>query len=479
MPQQLVGRQAEQAILQKAYESGEPEMVAVIGRRRVGKTFLVRTAYSGKIDFEMTGVQDGNTKAQLQHFADRLNYHARPILPFKAPQNWQEAFQMLIIYLENLKKTEKIVVFLDEFPWLAARKSDFLRAFGLFWNSWASQHNIVVVICGSAASWMIANVVRDKGGLHNRITRRISLQPFNLYETEQYLKSRHVQLDRYHLLQLYMAMGGIPHYLKEVEAGKTAMQNIDHICFSPQGLLREEFSQLYPALFENAENHIRIIRALSGTWQGLSRTDILSETGLPDGGNTTRTLEELIHSGFVAAYYAFGKKKKEMRYRLTDEYSLFYLKFIEEKRGEGAGTWERLTQTQLWKSWSGYAYESLCLKHVPAIKKALGISGIYTEASSFYLKNSAFGRGIQIDLLIDRADHAINMFEIKFYQSPFTLKKEQADEFRLKKAIFKSETATAKQIFFTLLSTFPLTPNEHSLGSVDRALDMNCLFEPF
>lgn len=479
MHQQLTGRQAEQAILHKAFESGEPEMVAIIGRRRVGKTFLVRSVYAGKIDFEITGVQNGNLRAQLQHFTDRLNYHARPILPFKPPQNWQEAFQMLIVYLENLGKQEKQVVFLDEFPWLAGRKSDFLRTFGLFWNSWASQQNIVVVICGSAASWMISNVVRDKGGLHNRITRRIFLQPFNLFETELYLKSRGVHLDRYHLLQIYMAMGGIPHYLKEVEAGKSAIQNIDHICFSPQGLLREEFLQLYPALFDNAENHVYIIRALSSIWKGLTRAEILSETGLADGGSATRILEELIHSGFVTAYYAFGKKKKEMRYRLTDEYSLFYLKFIEEKRGEGSGTWEQLTQTQIWKSWSGYAFESLCLKHVPAIKKALGISGIYTEASSYYLKNSEFGRGIQIDLLIDRNDHAINIFEIKFYQSVFTLKKEHAEEFRLKKAIFKSETATTKKIFFTLLSTFPLMPNEYSLGAVDKALDMNCLFEPF
>lgn len=478
MQQQLTGRQPEQAILQKALQSGEPEMVAVIGRRRVGKTFLVRSVYAGKIDFEITGVQNGNLRAQLQHFTDRLNYHARPILPFKPPQNWQEAFQMLIIYLEKLEKTEKFVVFLDEFPWLAGRKSDFLRAFGLFWNSWASQQNIVVVICGSAASWMIANVVRDKGGLHNRITRRIYLQPFTLFESELYLRSRGIRLDRYHLIQIYMAMGGIPHYLKEVEAGKTAVQNIDQICFSPQGLLREEFLQLYPALFDNPESHVQIIRALSGTWQGMTRADILSATGLADGGNASRILEELIHSGFITGYYAFGKKKKEMRYRLTDEYSLFYLKFIEEKRGEGAGAWERLTQTQPWKSWSGYAFESLCLKHVPAIKKALGISGIYTEASSFYLKNSEFGRGIQIGLLIDRNDHAINIFEIKFYQSPFTLKKEHADEFRLKKAIFKSVTGTTKQVFFTLLTTFPLTPNEHSLGTVDKALDMNCLFEP-
>lgn len=477
MMQPLVGRQQEQDVLQKALQSNEPEMVAVTGRRRIGKTFLVRSTYAEKIDFEITGIQNGSPEEQLQHFANRLNYHVRPLLPSKVPDNWQEAFQMLVFYLETRTVDRKAIVFLDEFPWLAGGRSDFLRAFGLFWNSWASQQNVVVVICGSAASWMITHVVRDKGGLHNRITRRVHLQPFSLYEAEQFLKSRNVFLDRYQVLQIYMVMGGVPHYLKEVETAQTAMQNIDRICFSPQGLLREEFLQLYSALFDNAEHHIRIIRALAATWLGLTRTDILSKTGMADGGNTTRTLEELVNSGFIAAYYAFGKKKKEMRYRLTDEYSLFYLKFIEEKRSESTGTWERLSQTQTWKSWSGYAFESLCLKHVPAIKKALGISGIYTEASAFYLKESAYGRGIQVDLLIDRSDHAINLFEIKFYQEPFVLTKEQANDIRLKKAIFKSATGTPKQVFFTLLATFSMVPNEHSLGVVDKALDMDCLFE--
>jgi hypothetical protein len=386
---------------------------------------------------------------------------------------------MLTVYLETHFKEQKAVIFLDEFPWLAAGKSAFLRAFGLFWNSWASQKNIVIVICGSAASWMISKVVRDKGGLHNRITRRIHLLPFNLNETELFLNSRGLRLDRYQLLQIYMAMGGVPHYLKEVEPGKTAIQNIDQICFSQQGLLREEFSQLYPALFDHPENHIRVVRALADTRNGMSRTDLLAKTGLSDGGTTSNILEELVNSGFVAAYYTFGKKKKELRYRLTDEFSLFYLQFIENKRGEGAGTWERLAQTQSWKSWSGYTFESICLKHVPAIKKALGISGIYTEASTYYLKNSAFGRGIQVDLLLDRNDHAINLFEIKFYQSSFAVSKEQAALFRLKTAIFKTEAKTPKQVFLTLLTTFPIVPNEHSLGSVDVAIDMNALFEPF
>jgi uncharacterized protein len=477
MQQNLIGRQAELAVLEKAYRSPEAELVAVFGRRRVGKTFLVRSGYGKRIGFEMTGIQNGSLREQLQHFTDRLNYHAQPLLPIGVPRDWQEAFRMLMVYLEKESQDKKVVVFFDEFPWLAAKKSEFLRAFGLFWNSWASQNNVVIVICGSAASWMISNVIRDKGGLHNRITRRIHLQPFNLYETELYLRSRGANLERFHLLQIYMAMGGVPHYLKEVEPGKTATQIIDQVFFSPQGLLREEFMQLYPALFDRAENHIAMVRALADTWQGLTRAEILQKTGFSDGGNTTSTLEELVNSGFVEGYYAFGKKKKDMRYRLTDEFSLFYLHFIEDKRGEGEGTWHRLAQTQAWKSWSGFAFESICLKHVPAIKKALGIMGIYTEASAFYQKTSEFGRGIQVDLLLDRNDQAINLLEIKFYKEPFVVTKEQAEQFRLKKAIFKSATKTNKQVFLTLMTTFAHVPNEHSLDTVDQSLDMSCLFE--
>lgn len=473
----LIGREPEIAVLQKAYQSNEPEMVAVIGRRRVGKTFLVRQCYAGKIAFEMTGIKDGKMSEQLQHFTSRLNHHAQPVKRFKRPKNWQAAFDLLTDWLEKRETDEKTVVFFDELPWLAGKRSDFIQAFGLFWNSWASQRHIVVVICGSAASWMITHVVRNKGGLHNRITRRILLKPFNLCETEQYLSDRGIHLERYQLLELYMAIGGIPHYLKEIEGGKTATENIDRICFSEQGLLREEFGELYAALFDNAHIHVQIVRALATTWQGMSRMEIAQKTDIGDGGNLSRYLEELTNSGFVSPFLAFGKKKKEIRFRLTDEYSLFYLQFIENNRFEGEGTWMRLSQTQSWKSWSGYAFESTCLKHIPQIKKALGISGIYSEASNFYLKTSAFGRGLQIDLLIDRSDKAINLFELKFYSNPFVLKKEQAEEIRLKKAIFKEETGTNKQIFYTLLTTFLPPSNEHSTAVFDRILNMDCLFD--
>jgi uncharacterized protein len=477
MKQAFIGRKDEHLILQKAFKSGDAEMVAVIGRRRVGKTFLVHHAYEGLIDFELSGVQDLPLRDQLENFTQRLNHHSGTTIPFKRPTSWSEAFQMLITYLDGLDKKEKLVIFFDELPWLASRRSNFLKWFGYFWNSWAVQKNIVVVICGSAASWMIANVVRDRGGLHNRITRRVALQPFTLGETEVFLQSRGANFDRYQILQLYMALGGIPHYLKEVEAGLSATQNIDRICFSASGLLLDEFSLLYPALFHNSEVHIQLIRVLATTWQGKTRAELLEMAHLTNGGNTSDVLDELETSGFISGYYAFGKRKKEMRYRLTDEFSLFYLQFMEKHRSEGAGTWEKLSQTASWKSWSGYAFESICLKHIAQIKSALSIAGVYSEASTFYSKATTTYDGVQIDLLIDRNDHVINVCELKFYNTMFVPTKSFATTLRTKVALFKAISGTNKQVFLTLITAFPMLPNEHSIGLIDTALTMDALFD--
>lgn len=473
----LIGREKEQAILQRALRSNESEMVAVIGRRRVGKTYLIRSVYADRIRFETSGVQNAALKEQLGNFYFQLKNTFGASVPLKAPKTWQEAFFILVGCLEEAPSTHQNVFFFDELPWLAAKKSGFLNALSYFWNSWAVKHNLIVVICGSAASWMIQKVVNDKGGLHNRITKRIDLAPFTLGETELFLKSRNVFLERYQILQIYMAMGGIPHYLNEVTAGKSAIQNIEAICFSKSGMLSHEFTRLYPALFDNPEHHIAIIRALAQKRSGMSRLEILETTALPDGGGSTLYLEELESSGFISAYYSFEKKKKDLIYRLTDEYSLFYLKFIEPQQQQSGDTWQHLSQTQSFKTWSGYAFESICLKHIAQIKKALGITGIYTEASTFYQKGQDGQQGVQIDLLLDRNDNTINLFEIKFYAEPYTFTKAQTDAFRLKRTLFKHYTQTRKQLFLSFIATYGILENEHSIGLIDNVLTLDTLFE--
>jgi hypothetical protein len=478
MSRKLIGREQEQAILRKTLASDEAEMVAVVGRRRVGKTFLIRSIYEQYIRFELTGQQNASTKRQLNNFAFQMGEFFGAKAPQKSPEDWQEAFQQLILCLKTIETNEKVVLFFDEIPWLSPRKSGFLPGLDFFWNSWAvKRSNIIVVICGSAASWMIRQVVYHKGGLHNRITRQVHLAAFNLYETELYLKSRNVTLDRYQILQIYMALGGVPHYLKEVEDGKSAIQNVEQLCFSRTGLLANEFQKLYPALFEKADNHIAIITALAQKWKGLTRSEIIAATKISDGGSLSRCLEELNTSGFISEYTGFGKRKKDIYYRLTDEYSLFYLRFIQNYKKQVADSWQNFSQTPQYAAWAGYAFENICLKHAAQIKKALGISGIYTETSGFYQRGTPEDLGIQIDLMLDRRDNVIDLFEIKFYNETVKLDKNDALALREKIATFKRLTATRKQIFLHFLSTFGLSANENSIGLVSRTLDMDALFE--
>jgi uncharacterized protein len=478
MEVQFIGRKQEQAILQQTLQSGEAEMVAVIGRRRVGKTFLVNTVFGSNMVFDLTGVQNGGSTQQLQNFADQLEVYRRPYVPAKRPANWQEAFKQLREYLTETLAAEagKKVIFLDELPWLAGQKSGFLDAFGYFWNSWASRQRLVVVICGSAASWMIQRVVNDRGGLHNRITRRVFLEPFTLAESEAYLQSRGVFFDRYQLTQLYMAMGGIPHYLKEVESGKSAMQNIERICFSKQGILSDEFERLLPSLFAESQNHVAIVRALTEKKQGMTRSELAEATQLPNGGGLTKVLEELNQSGFISDYYPFGKKKKEKTHRLTDEYTLFYHQFIAQNRYQGANTWMLLSQTAAYKSWAGYAFEGICLKHLHQIKQALGISGVYTMASSFIKKGTADTDGAQIDFVLDRNDHIIHLFEVKFHNKPFAITKEYADKLRKVQWAFEQDTQTRKQVNWVVIAAHGMTQNQYSLGLVSNALTLDDLF---
>jgi len=466
----LIGRKEEQLLLKDTLESDEAELVAVVGRRRVGKTYLITTVFEEQMVFHLSGSQDAPMEEQLENFAEILESLDA------IPKNWNEAFRQLKAFLKKKIGKKKIVLFFDEVPWLAAVKSDFLRAFAYFWNTWASLQNIVVVICGSATSWIIQKVVFDTGGLHNRITKYLHLEPFTLAETEEYLKSRYLNFTRYQIVEIYMAMGGIPHYLKELQRGKSATQNIDDICFSKTGLLRTEFAKLYPALFRFPENHIAIVRALATKRAGMDRNEVIATAKTPNGGATTKALEELEQSGFITSYHPFGKKKKSKLFRLTDEYSLFYLHFMEDKTNEGAGTWQYLSQTQMYKTWSGYAYESICLKHIPQIKKALGIAGVYSKSASFIKKGTKDEPGTQIDLLIDRNDKVINIVEVKFYNKEFTVSKEYAKQLQQKKWIFEESTKTKKWTMLTLITTFGLKQNEHSLGLIEKDLTLDDLF---
>jgi hypothetical protein len=474
--EKLIGRVKEKAILQQAFASPSVELVAIYGRRRVGKTFLVHSIFEKNMIFAFSGSHGNSTKEQLHNFSREMTRVAGITLPLAVPADWGEAFMQLQTWLSPQLTSGRKVLFFDELPWLDTPRSKFLSAFSYFWNSWAvKQNHLLTIICGSAVSWMIKNVVNNKGGLHNRITQTIRLLPFTLAEAENYLKNRHVQLDRYQVLQIYMAMGGIPHYLKNIKPGESAAQGVDRTCFTKDSVLRDEFGKLYSSLFDHADDHMEVIRALAKKGKGLTRNQIINACSLTNGGTTTTRLKELVESGFISTYVPFGKTTKDTIYKLTDEYSLFYLRYIEGSK-PSADTWLHLASSPSWKSWSGIAFECICLKHTEQVKKHLGIAGVRTTESvwRFVEKNIS---GAQIDLLIDRSDHTINLCEMKYSESEYLINNTYAAELKRKKEIFKKETKTKKTVFVTMLTTFGVQQNKYFHGYADNQLTMDALFD--
>ncbi|MBI1185584.1 AAA family ATPase [bacterium] len=473
----MIGRAEEIAILNGFLDKKGGFLTAMIGRRRVGKTYMIRHIFKEHIVFEFTGTQYANRANQLQKFSQKLQEFRKGAIALKEPTDWAEAFMQLKAYLQGLRKTKKKpVVFFDELPWIDSRRSGFLQEFGYWWNDWACKQEILVVICGSTASWMIEKVINNKGGLHNRVHRTINLKPFTIAETDAFLKAKNIKLDAYNTVLLYMTLGGIPFYLEQVEPGETATQAINRLCFSKNGGLANEFDNLYAALYEHPQNHVAIIKALKKKWKGLTRQQIIKATGIANGGGLTKVLNELVASTFVIEVLPFGKKKKDTLFRLADEYSLFYLQFMEGKGRRGQDDWMQTFASQTYKTWCGYAFENICLKHETAIKKALGISGIKTEVSSFAGTCDKNGDGMQIDMLIDRADKAINLCEIKFYADAWKPTERDVELLRKRRERFRQLTGTKKMLINTAITTYGVAENTYTKSQIDKALDINLFF---
>lgn len=470
----IVGRVKELEVLRLAKESAAAEFVAIYGRRRVGKTFLVREAFGNQFTFYLTGVAHTSTRQQLTNFHEAILRYDRKFSA-SAPENWFSAFEHLRRLVERENSPGKKLIFFDELPWLDNAKSGFLSALEYFWNSFASaRKDMLLIVCGSAASWMITKLIHNRGGLHNRVTRRIRLDPFSLKECEEFFAGRYAVFNRYQLIQLYMVMGGIPYYLDQVNRGQSAAQNISRLCFEDGGILRTEFDDLYSSLFKKAEKHEAVIAALSTKAKGLTRSELIDKAKLPNAGSTTRILKELEESGFIRRYPPFGKKERDALYQLTDPYSLFYLKCIRKGDMLDADSWMTGLDSPSLKAWSGYAFEQVCLAHLGSIKKALGIAAIRTSASSW--TGEVNGKGAQIDLLIDRMDQIINVCEMKFSINDFAITRSYFDELRNKIAVFKEHTGTRKAIYLTFVTTFGLQQNEYSTSLVQNSLTMDALF---
>ena len=476
MCEKIIGRQREIAQIQKCVDSNQAQLVIVYGRRRVGKTFLINNFFNGRFDFKIAGSYAQTKEVQLKNFIAELNLQSGQKL--KAPENWSDAFFLLRDYLERLPKNEKNVIFFDEIPWLDTPKSDFLPSFEYFWNNWGSaQDNLICVVCGSATAWLVENIAKNKGGLYNRQTCRLYLEPFTLNETEQYLKENGFEWSRYQIAENYMIMGGIPYYLSLLDNELSFAANIDNMFFRKRALLWDEFDHLYSTLFNNSERYLKVVEALSSKKIGLTRKEISQIAKIPPNGALSKILENLVNSEFVRLYQFFGNKKQDALYQLSDYYTLFYYKFLKNNYGKDENFWSNSIGNPSVKAWEGFTFEQVCKDHIQQIKKKLGIAGILTEVSSWFAKGDEESDGAQIDMLIDRRDKVINVCEMKFSAGEFEIDKDYEKKLVNKIERFRKDTATKKALRLTMATTYGVKKNVHS-GKVQDEVKLDDLFAP-
>lgn len=472
----MVGRKSQETLMNGFLARKKSTFIAVTGRRRVGKTYIIDEVYSKHFCLRITGIQDADTQTQINNFTQKIaEYSGLPIIT--PPNNWQEVFALLKTYLKTLPKNKKQVIFIDELPWVATKRSGFVQLLAHLWNDYLSKEkHFILVVCGSATSWIAKKIVNDKGGFHNRLDQTIKLKPFTLKETKAFLESKKIRLTDQAIAELYMVTGGIPYYLEQVKKGESVNQTIARLCFDENGVLNNEYDNLYKALFEHPENHEAIVAALATAQGGLTRKQIISKSKVKEGGPYTRAMDDLLISGFVEEVLPYGRAKRGALYRLLDEYSIFYHKFIVKNKKKGKAIWATLHQSQQYKIWTGYAFENLCQRHIAEIKNALGISGIYTEHYSFNTKADDHTKsGHQIDLIIDRKDDSINLCECKFYNTEFAISKEYASKLRNRKQEFIESTKTKKTVFNTLITNYGAVKNKYYLEVVDTDLTVSDL----
>jgi len=466
----FVGRTKEIELMREYYESGKSELVAVYGRRRVGKTCYVHHVFDDKFFFSVTGNASLTEQANLDNFVDRLHEYG---LKSQEPcRGWKDAFHMLRELIEADKRGGKKVIFFDEISWLNDRNSTFLGYFDYFWNTCLSvRDDILLIVCGSATTWITENLFENTGGLHNRFSRKIWIKPFTLAECELFFAGRGIVLSRYDIVEAYMIFGGIPYYLGLFRKAHSLSGNVDDICFSVHPPLENEFDLLYRSLFKSSELCIAIVRALAARNRGLTRAQLLEALKVPDNGHFSKALSDLTLSGFVRSYNAFPNKKKGSIFQLIDNYSLFYLNVIEGTKPTDPHYWSAAHNHPRLNTWRGCAFEMVCLLHLEQIRLALQIGAVLISVSSY----SSTQEGVQIDLIIERSDRIITLCECKFSISEYIIDKETEENLRKKIGVMTKLTKGRKAVHLTMITTFGVTKNTHS-GIVSSQVTMEDLF---
>lgn len=484
----MIGRDTEQSVLKKMLHSKTAEFMALYGRRRVGKTYLITHYFSHQpcLFFYASGLQKGSLKVQISEFYKHISATFFNGVGIQPRYRWMDVFEDLTQAMTPLLNHQKIVLFFDELPWMATPKSGLLEALDYYWNRhWSHCPNLKLIVCGSSTSWIIQKIINHKGGLYNRVTQTLQLFPFSLRETELFLKSMDIHFNRFHILDIYLALGGIPHYLRLIEKGLSSHQALERLFFQKDGALLMEFDRLFESLFYQQEPYLSLIKIISQFSYGISLSELQKISGLSSGGRLNLRLKELEDSGFINCFIPYGRKEKGLYYKIQDEFILFYLKWVQpykntiKKQKTADEFWLSKINTPAWHAWAGISFEAVCYKHLSEIRKSLHIPNGSEIGSWKYAakRHEMEDKGIQVDLLFDRPDGVITLCEIKYNRQPMTIEKSYAQTLKDREQIFQKITGTSKDIFTALITAGGVTPNLYSQKYIDQWMTLDHLFD--
>lgn len=414
----FVGRQSELETLSSLSKKKVASLVVIYGRRRVGKSRLIKEfgkhcrfySFSGLPETKQTTAQ-----SQREEFARQMREQLN--LPGLKAEDWGDLFTLLASHTQE----GSLIIALDEISWMGSKDPDFLGKLKTAWdNAFSENPQLILIICGSVSAWIEKNILSNTGFL-GRISITLHLKELPLKDCNQLLDALSCHMSSFEKFNILSVTGGIPRYLEEINPTLSAENNIRELCFKPTGLLFREFEQIFSDLFSKRSlTYKNIVRVLSNG--PLHYEDIAKKADLITGSQFSGYLEDLIKAGFISRNYTWDIKSRKVSrlslYRLSDNYVRFYLKYIEknyDRIERNHFKFQKLSEFTNWQTIMGYQFESLVLNNREFIMKTLHLD--YADIvcdNPFFQRKTARMQGCQIDYLIQTRLNSLFVCEIKF-----------------------------------------------------------------
>jgi len=417
----FIGRKKELESLDLLLKKKSASLVVIRGRRRVGKSRLIKEFVSDKKHWIFSGIPPvpGITKQrQLDAFSAQVAHNLG--MPKIQVSEWLEHFN----FLGQQAKGQKIVIVFDEISWMGSEDPDFLGQLKTAWDLTFSENpELIFILCGSVSSWIEDNILKSTGFV-GRISVDMVLEELSIAESGEFWGARKNKVSPYEKFKMLSVTGGIPKYLEEIIATQSAEDNIHRLCFQSDGLLFREFDQIFSDLFsKRAQTYSDIVKTLAHS--SLTLDEVCEKLDVEKSGSVSSCLDDLELAGFIQEDCTWNLSSKAeshlKKFRLKDNYLRFYLRYIEpnkEKIAKGLFESKSFMLMPGWESVMGLQFENLVINNLKSLCKILRIDLLdIANAGPFFQRATQRQKGCQIDLMIQTKHNTLYVCEIKFSTS--------------------------------------------------------------